>query len=124
MREALGDPRLAAVSDVVLEYNLRRRGLRIDAVLLAPGMLVVIEFKRSTIGSADREQVMNYCINLREFHHLTRFHCEAGNLKIAPILALTSSDLRGQPRAVARVLDRPWEAILAEPLVCGPRHLS
>jgi hypothetical protein len=47
---------LSAIRDVILEFDFRRRGLRIDCLLLAEGVLFVIEFKRSRPTAADRDQ--------------------------------------------------------------------
>jgi hypothetical protein len=63
---------LADFEAVVLEYDMRRRGLRIDCVLLGKGVIAVLEFKRNAVQKADRDQVENYCVNLLEFHGETR----------------------------------------------------
>ena len=68
LRKALHESGLTAYSEIILEYDFRRRGLRIDCVLLAPGIIAVLEFKRSKIAPADVDQVTNYCVNLVEFH--------------------------------------------------------
>jgi hypothetical protein len=55
---------------ILLEFPLLRLGKRLDAVVLAPGIVFVIEFK---IGSAaflraDLDQVETYALALRDFH--------------------------------------------------------
>ena len=47
LREALMVPGCELVRHVILEFDFRRRGLRMDCVLLAEGVLFIIEFKRS-----------------------------------------------------------------------------
>lgn len=66
LRNALARPETHDVTDVILEYDFRRRGLRIDCILFAPGAILVIEFKRGNLGAAARDQVMSYCMNLME----------------------------------------------------------
>lgn len=55
---------------VLLEAPLLRLGKRLDAVLLGPGLVIVIEFKigASTYGAADRFQTERYAQCLRDFH--------------------------------------------------------
>ena len=80
---------LAAFRHVLLEFDFRRRGLRMDCVLLGDGVIAVVEFKRSKLGAADREQVTNYALNLVEFHEETRRLVREENCIVAPVLALT-----------------------------------
>jgi hypothetical protein len=65
--EALMAPECQEIQHVILEFDFHRRGLRMDCLLLANGVLFVVEFKRSKIARADRDQVMNYAVNLLEF---------------------------------------------------------
>ena len=76
LRSALEEADLTAYSDVTFEYDFRRRGLRIDCILLAPGIIAVLEFKRTKLTPADVDQVTNDCINLVEFHDESRRLCE------------------------------------------------
>jgi len=64
LMSTLRAPELAEFRHVVLEYDFRRRGLRMDCVLLGDGIVAVVEFKRRRLDAADREQVASYCINL------------------------------------------------------------
>ena len=118
------DPELGEVLDVILEYNFRRRGLRMDCILLAPGAVVIIEFKRSSLGTADRDQVTNYCINLVEFHEETRKRCAQDDVIVVPILAMTGK--AAQPARTDSVIfhGAPWNQILEEPIECDARSLS
>src|SRR5512138_3830672 len=72
LRNAVAEDEFAFIEGVLAEYDFRRRGLRVDFVLLAGHALFVLEFKRSTASAADRDQVMNYCVNFVEFHELTQ----------------------------------------------------
>ncbi|MBI3785213.1 MAG: DUF2075 domain-containing protein [Deltaproteobacteria bacterium] len=115
VRHAVAD--VPDVADVVLEFNFRRRGLRLDCVLLGKGALFVVEFKRTKITAADRDQVMNYAINLLEFHRVTREWTEGGAI-VVPVLVLT----KGKVAATTEFPDfatPPWAAMLATPLVCS-----
>jgi len=71
LKTTLAAADLAAFRHVLLEFDFRRRGLRMDCVLLGDGVIAVVEFKRSKLGAADREQVTNYALNLVEFHEET-----------------------------------------------------
>ncbi len=123
LRSALTDPGVSDLSYVILEYDFRRRGLRMDCVLLGNGLIVVIEFKRSTLGAADREQVMNYAINLVEFHEETRRLVRDEHCVIAPVLTLTTG--AGNPKLNCKegFLCAPWESIFAHPLECDSQTL-
>ena len=121
LREALAEAGLEEVQEVLLEYDLRRRGLRVDCVLLAPGAILVVEFKRSALGADARDQVMAYCTSLFEFHEETRRLAEAGAV-IVPILATTrgaAPDTRPTER-----LRAPYQAILARPITASPKSLG
>ncbi len=64
--------RLPASADwhLLLEYQIPRRARRIDAVLLAADVVLVLEFKtgESPLTAADRRQVEDYALDLRDFH--------------------------------------------------------
>lgn len=108
------------IAEVILEYDFRRRGLRLDAVLLAPGVVFIVEFKRSRLGAADRDQVMNYALNLLEFHRVTREWAAAGT-RIVPILVLTGAAAAAPrvPLEAPSFAPAPWHTLLARPLQCA-----
>jgi len=68
----------AAASDwrVVLEYDMRRLGRRIDAVLVTPRGVVVLEFKTgaSTVDAQARRQADDYALDLEIFHSASGEH--------------------------------------------------
>ena len=123
LRQTLSSPDLADFRDVILEYDFRRRGLRLDCVLLGSGIIAVIEFKRSTIAAADRDQVTGYCINLVEFHEETRRLCETENVVVVPVLALTEGELRFAQSAPTGFHNPPWDDVMRTPLACDASSL-
>jgi hypothetical protein len=118
LRQALVAPDLSHYRDVILEYDFRRRGLRLDCVLLGDGIIAVIEFKRSSIVAADVDQVTGYCLNLVEFHEQTRHACTTGNCVVVPILALTQGRCGATPDGPKDFHNRPWAAVPRSPLRC------
>lgn len=121
LRQALEESGVGAYSSVILEYDFRRRGLRLDGVLLAPGVLVVIEFKRSKLTPADADQVTNYCVNLVEFHEETQRLCRDEGLVVVPILVQTKGSREKSTDMVEGFHEAPWTSILRNPIRCdGP----
>ena len=81
--------RLPEVSEwwLLLEFQIPRLGGRIDAALLAPSAVFVIEFKTGATQFAepDRRQVQDYARDLQDFHAGSRGH------PIVPILVATDA---------------------------------
>ncbi|WP_435018791.1 DNA/RNA helicase domain-containing protein [Tundrisphaera sp. TA3] len=82
----LADPD-AATWQILLEYPIPRRGRRIDAVLVAGGVLIVLEFK---CGAKDYArdaivQVEDYALDLADFH------AESSGRPIVPVLVATKA---------------------------------
>ncbi len=71
-----------ATWSILLEIPLLRLGKRIDAIILASGVVYVVEFKIGAIrfNTADRVQAERYALALRDFHEVSQ------RLVIAPIL--------------------------------------
>ena len=123
LQETLNSQELADYEHVVLEYDLRRRGLRLDCVLLGKGIIAVIEFKRNAITNSDRDQVADYCVNLMEFHEETRRVADTEGCIVVPFLALTTGSCRA-PAVPAGIFHRPpWAAVIREPVQCDRRSL-
>jgi hypothetical protein len=123
LRQALTAVGCEAIHDVILEFDFRRRGLRMDCLLLAEGALFVVEFKRSTLTRADRDQVMTYAVNLLEFHQATREWTERAGAIVVPVLALTTG------KSATKVEwpglgGHSWPALATKPLECDARSLS
>jgi hypothetical protein len=72
---------------ILLEYEIARRGRRIDAVLLTNRAIVVLEFKvgLQAADSSSRWQVYEYALDLRDFHG------DSGHHLIVPIVVPTGS---------------------------------
>src|SRR5207249_489757 len=70
---------------VLLEYPIPRRQKRIDAVLLAAGLVLVLEFKTGAtrFESSAVSQVEDYALDLHDFHRATQ------GRTVAPILVAT-----------------------------------
>ena len=124
LRLSLADPSLADFEAVVLEYDLRRRGLRIDCVLLGKGVIAVLEFKRNAVQKSDRDQVENYCVNLLEFHGETRRLHQEHSVIVAPIVVQTEGQLTKRPVPTYGFLQAPWNAIVTPTTVSSRADLS
>ena len=122
LQTALEDPRLHEFQDVILEYDFRRRGLRIDCVLLAPGIIVILEFKRQRPTLADRDQAMSYAINLREFHEVTQNAIGEGNTIIAPVVVSTQSTV--EDFSDLSFHESPWSAVIKRSLLSDANTLA
>ena len=96
LRAALAGWNAAAAWRLVLEFPMRRLGRRIDAVLVTPRAVVVLEFKAdaTVLAAADRRQVEDYALDLQDFHAGSR-----GRV-IVPVLVATAA----RPGAVASPL--------------------
>lgn len=86
LRDALRAP-CAQGWHLLLEYPIPRRAKRIDVVILAKNLILVLEFK---CGARKYErdacvQVEDYCLDLRDFHEQS--HCRT----IVPILVATDA---------------------------------
>jgi hypothetical protein len=92
---------------ILLEYPIPRRGKRIDAVLLAAALVIVLEFKCGADCYA-REgiaQIEDYCLDLRDFHK------ESLGRTIVPILVATDAPETAPPDDVGEDLVKPtWLA--------------
>jgi hypothetical protein len=123
VRRALTSSECAAITHVILEFDFRRRGLRMDCLLLAAGALFVLEFKRSSLTRADRDQVMNYAVNLLEFHKVTQEWCHKQNAIIIPVLALTKGKVKFVPEAL-KFGEHSWGHLADRPIECDNESLS
>ena len=71
---------------IIFEYDIPRLGKRVDVVLLLEGIIFCLEFKvgESKILEADIDQVLDYALDLKNFHKFSQ-----DNL-IVPILIATN----------------------------------
>jgi len=91
---------------ILLEFSIPRMGRRIDAVLLFPHTIFVIEFKvgSQSLDRSAREQVWDYALDLKNFHEASH---AAG---IIPVLIATeaagsSPQLAPDPDGVCRPVE-------------------
>ena len=71
---------------IIFEYDIPRLGKRVDVVLLLNGIVFCLEFKvgESKILEADVDQVLDYALDLKNFHKFSE------DKIIAPILVATN----------------------------------
>nr|WP_321985783.1 DNA/RNA helicase domain-containing protein [uncultured Lichenicoccus sp.] len=94
---------------LLLEFEIPRFRRRIDAVLLAPGGVFVLEFKvgATAFTDQDRQQVADYALDLQDFHAGSRRH------PILPILIATEAVAGAQ--MLPFVFDGASDVIEADP---------
>lgn len=119
---SLAAPGVEDIGHVVLEYDLRRRGLRVDAVLLAPGAIIVLEFKRSSVSAASLDQVTHYAASLLEFHEETRALCADGTV-VVPIVVRTRGEADLDLAEDAGWWHAPFSPIWSRPMSCDANGL-
>ena len=73
--------------DVFFEYAIPRLGKRVDVILLINGIVLCLEFKAGAerFETADKEQVWDYALDLKNFHEPSR------DLFVAPVLVATDA---------------------------------
>lgn len=73
---------------ILLEYPLYRLRRRIDAVILADGLILVVECKvgADVFTAADRRQVEEYALDLRDFH------AQSFQRQVVPLLWSTDAE--------------------------------
>jgi hypothetical protein len=71
---------------LLLEFNIPRMGLRVDAVLLVGGSLLMLEFKvnERAVSTEARNQVWEYALDTKNFHEPSHA------LPIVPVLIPTA----------------------------------
>ena len=123
LRLALKSTELKPIHGVLLEYDFRRRGLRMDAVLLCGSHTIVIEFKRSKLGSGDKDQVVNYCINLCEFHSQTQESVRKHDAKVVPVLVSREDSSQKTVNVELANTYQDWPAIPKTVVQCHAPNL-
>ncbi len=100
---------------IIFEYDIPRLGKRIDIVLLYKGIIFCIEFKvgETRILEADIDQVLDYALDLKNFHHFSR------DQLIVPILVATEYQNASSILQASVYDDR-----VVNPLVTGRSSLS
>ena len=74
---------------IIFEYDIPRLGKRIDVVLLLRGIIFCLEFKvgQKDALQSDVEQVMDYALDLKNFHRFSH------DRMIVPILPISDKEL-------------------------------
>lgn len=100
---------------IIFEYDIPRLGKRIDAVLLLRGIIFCLEFKvnEKDILMADIDQVLDYALDLNNFHKFSQ------NRVIAPILIATKYSNASEVIQPSAYGDR-----VLNPLVTGESDIS
>ena len=72
--------------EIIFEYDIPRLGKRVDVVLLLKGIIFCLEFKvgESRILESDIDQVLDYALDLKNFHKFSEEHI------IVPVLIATN----------------------------------
>jgi hypothetical protein len=98
-RSLLNRDASAGAWHLLLEYEIPRRQKRIDAVLLACDVILVIEFKVDALSfeQADLWQAEDYALDLRDFHE------QSQDRPIIPLLVATET-------TISPPLDLPHES--------------
>ena len=94
--------------EIIFEYSIPRLGKRIDVVLLLRGLIFVIEFKvgQQTFLQADMEQVMDYALDLKNFH------LDSHHRTIIPILVATEAKESSQKLLFSVYDDKIYNPLL------------
>lgn len=97
-------------ADIIFEYDIPRLGKRIDVVLLLRGIIFCLEFKvgESRPMQADVEQVMDYALDLKNFHLFSL------DRRIVPILIPTKYATKEQA-----LRPSAYEDSVYNPLIVG-----
>jgi len=108
---------------ILLEYNIPRMGHRVDAVLLAKGVIVLLEFKivENAISPSDaKRQVLDYGLDLSDFHSGTH---ERFVLPLAAIKGMTTeAEIRADVAAAFKFPD--VKSKVADPIAVGTDDLG
>lgn len=97
-------------AQIIFEYDIPRLGKRIDVVLLYRGIIFCVEFKvgESKILEADIDQVLDYALDLKNFHKLSQ------DCLIVPILVATK-----YPEHTTSIKMSVYDDRIVNPLVTG-----
>ena len=100
---------------IIFEYDIPRLGKRIDIVLLYKGIIFCIEFKvgEKRILEADIDQVLDYALDLKNFHKFSQ------NRVIAPILVAT--EYKGSSNTIQMSI---YDDAIMNPLVTGEEGIK
>ena len=102
-------------AQIIFEYDIPRLGKRIDVVLLVRGIIICLEFKvgQKEALQADVEQVMDYALDLKNFHRFSH------DKIIVPIL-IPTNHISSTTEFQLSVYDDQ----IYNPLISGAKHLQ
>lgn len=100
---------------IIFEYDIPRLGKRIDAVLLLKGIIFCLEFKvgESQILEADVDQVLDYALDLKNFHKFSQ------DKVIVPILIATKYQ-----NSSSEIQMSVYDDMVVNPLITGENGIS
>ncbi|MGN1246122.1 MAG: DNA/RNA helicase domain-containing protein, partial [Muribaculaceae bacterium] len=100
---------------IFFEYDIPRLGKRVDVVLLIRGVIFCLEFKvgKREALQADLEQVLDYALDLKNFH------LYSSDRPIAPILVPTE-----YTRVTNDIKPSAYDDAIFNPLIAGRSHLQ
>ena len=101
--------------EIIFEYDIPRLGKRVDVVLLLEGIVFCLEFKvgETKILEADVDQVLDYALDLKNFHKFSEDRI------IAPILIATN-----YCNASTNIQMSVYDDRIVNPLVTGKSGIS
>ena len=101
--------------EVIFEYDIPRLGKRIDVVVLLRGIIFCLEFKvgQKDALQADIEQVLDYALDLKNFHLLSQ------DRTIVPILIPTN-----YPSSSSEFMPSVYDDSIYNPLITGASGLG
>ena len=104
-----------ADGQIIFEYDIPRLGKRIDVVLLIKGIIFCLEFKvgESKRHEEDLDQVLDYALDLRNFHKLSQ------DKLIVPILVPTNHKTRTTDIQISG-----YDSRIINPLVGGEKDIA
>ena len=102
-------------AQVIFEYEIPRMGKRVDVVLLLRGIIFCLEFKvgQRDALQADVEQVMDYALDLKNFHRFSH------DRVIVPILIPTN-----RKTSTTEFKPSVYDDQIYNPLISGADHLQ
>ena len=100
---------------IIFEYDIPRLGKRIDVVLLLNGIIFCLEFKvgESSILEADIDQVLDYALDLKNFHKFSEDRI------IVPILIATK-----HAKSTTKIQMSVYDDRVVNPLVTGENGIA
>lgn len=101
--------------EIIFEYDIPRLGKRVDVVLLLGGIVFCLEFKvgETKILEADVDQVLDYALDLKNFHKFSEDRI------IAPILIATN-----YRNASTSIQMSVYDDRIVNPLIAGKTGIS